>query len=106
MFIAWPFTKWGLDIVEPLKWELNSKTFLLVTKDYFSKWIEFKVLATITTQDVRRFMWEDIIYMFVLPYTLVLDNGKQFDVQEITTLCFALGIRHNFLEPYHPQVND
>lgn len=105
MFATWPFAQWGLDIVRPLKRVPNNKRFLLVTTDYFTKWVEVKALASISVEVVRQFIWEDIICQFGLPHTIVPGNGKQFDIEEVTTLCLALGIRHNFSKPYHPQAN-
>lgn len=105
MFTAWPFVQCGLDIVRPLKREPNNKRFLLVSTDYFTKWIKVKTLATITAQDVRWFIWDGIICRFGIPHTLVSDNEKKFNVQKISTLHSTFGIRYNFFAPYHPQEN-
>ena len=35
--------------------------FLVVNIDYFTKWVEFKALATITKKNVRKFVWRNII---------------------------------------------
>ena len=35
----WPFTQWGIDIVDPLPTAPAQKKLLLVATDYFSKWI-------------------------------------------------------------------
>ena len=35
--------------------------FLVVNIDYFTKWVEFKALATITKKNVRTFVWRNII---------------------------------------------
>ncbi|XP_022041142.1 uncharacterized protein LOC110943715 [Helianthus annuus] len=39
---AWPFQKWGIDIVGPFPVSTGGVRFLLVAIDYFTKWIEAK----------------------------------------------------------------
>ena len=36
----WPFSQWGLDIVNPLPIGKGQVKFLLVAIDYFTKWVE------------------------------------------------------------------
>ena len=43
----WPFFQWEIDIVGPLPRGKRQVKFLLVTIDYFTKWVEVKSLATI-----------------------------------------------------------
>nr|GEU91384.1 reverse transcriptase domain-containing protein [Tanacetum cinerariifolium] len=45
---AWPFMKWGIDIVGPLPEGPGRVKYLIVATDYFTKWMEAKPLATIT----------------------------------------------------------
>ena len=35
--------------------------FLVVNIDYFTKWVEFKALATITKKNILKFVWRNII---------------------------------------------
>ena len=53
--------------------------FLVVTIDYFTKWIEAEPLATITEKNIQSFVWKEVICRFGIPRVLVSDNGKQFD---------------------------
>ncbi|GKC58065.1 reverse transcriptase domain-containing protein [Tanacetum coccineum] len=46
--------------------------------DYFTKWIEAKPVATITGNQVKKFVWDNIVCRFGLPGEIVSDNGKQF----------------------------
>lgn len=105
MMCPWPFAQWGLDIVGPFPKAKGGKRFLIVATDYSTKWVEAKALVHITSQDVRRFIWEDIICRFGIPHTIISDNGKQFSGQEVNALCLAYNIKHNFSAPYHPQAN-
>ena len=105
MLSPWPFAQWGLDIVGPLPKAPGSRRFLLVATDYFTKWVEAKPLVHITADDVRKFLWEDIICRFGIPHTIVTDNGKQFVAEQIEALCRSFGIRHHLAAPYHPEAN-
>nr|XP_043637957.1 uncharacterized protein LOC122608955 [Erigeron canadensis] len=53
---AWPFYKWGIDIVGPFPQGISKMKFLIVAVDYFTKWVEAKPLATITGQRVINFV--------------------------------------------------
>ncbi|GJU48061.1 reverse transcriptase domain-containing protein [Tanacetum coccineum] len=74
----WPFYKWGIDIVGPFPEGPGKVKFLIVAIDYFTKWIEAKAMATITGNQVKKFVWDNIVCHFGLPKEIVSDNGKQF----------------------------
>lgn len=52
--------------------------FLKVAVDYFMKWIKVEVVSKITTERVWRFNWQQIIWRFVLPRVIILNNYRQF----------------------------
>jgi transposase InsO family protein len=79
--------------------------FLIVAIDYFTKWTEAKPLATITGQQVKRFVWENIVCRFGLPHEIVSDNGKQFADNPFKTWCEQLKITQIFTFVAHPQAN-
>ncbi|GKF18057.1 reverse transcriptase domain-containing protein, partial [Tanacetum coccineum] len=74
----WPFYKWGIDIAGPFPEGPGKVKFLIVAIDYFTKWIEAKPVATITGNQVKKFVWDNIVCRFGLPGEIVSDNGKQF----------------------------
>ncbi|GJU25486.1 reverse transcriptase domain-containing protein [Tanacetum coccineum] len=83
----WPFYKWGIDIAGPFPEGPGKVKFLIVAVDYFTKWIEAKPVATITGNQVKKFVWDNIVCRFGLPGEIVSDNGKQF------RQCFA-SVKH------------
>ena len=70
----WPFAQWGLDIVGPFPKAAGNKRWLLVSTDYFTKWVEAKPLANIKDMDAKRFFWKNIVTQFGIPHTLISDN--------------------------------
>nr|KYP66645.1 hypothetical protein KK1_012948 [Cajanus cajan] len=70
-----------MDILGPFPPAKGQLKFFLVGIDYFTKWIEACPLAKITTENVQRFTWRNIICRFGILHTLVIDNGRQFIAQ-------------------------
>ncbi|GKC19853.1 reverse transcriptase domain-containing protein [Tanacetum coccineum] len=59
------------------KYDTHRKVkFLIVAMDYFTKWIEAKAVATITGNQVKKFVWDNIVCRFGLPGEIVSDNVK------------------------------
>ena len=75
----WPFSTYGIDIVGPLPLGKRQVKFLLVTIDYFTKWVEAKPLAIITKDKIQTFVWKNIVCWFRIPRMIVSHNGHQFD---------------------------
>ncbi|GJU79422.1 reverse transcriptase domain-containing protein [Tanacetum coccineum] len=63
----WPFNKWGIDIAGPFPEGPGKVKFLIVVMDYFTKWIEAKPVATITGNQIKKFVWDNIVCRFELP---------------------------------------
>ncbi|GJW02074.1 reverse transcriptase domain-containing protein [Tanacetum coccineum] len=74
----WPFYKWGIDIAGPFPEGPGKVKFLIVAVDYFTKWIKAKAVTTITGNQVKKFVWDNIVCRFGLPGEIISDNGKQF----------------------------
>ena len=63
--------------MDPLPQGKRQMRFLLVAIDYFTKWIEVEVLATIIEAKVQNFVWKNIVCRFEIPRTIILNNGRQ-----------------------------
>ena len=105
LFSPWPFAQWGLDIVGPFPKAAGNKRYLLVSTDYFTKWVEAEPLANIRDADAKKFIWRNIVTRFGVPRTLILDNGVQFDNKTFRRYCCELGIANRYLTPAYPQGN-
>ncbi|XP_074560279.1 uncharacterized protein LOC141816393 [Curcuma longa] len=103
--VSCPFDQWSMDIVGPFPMGPGQKKFLLVSVDYFSKWVEAEPLARITEKNVLKFLWQNIVCRFGIPRKLVSDNGRQFQGQKVKEWCENLQIQQAFTSIYYPQSN-
>ena len=78
---------------------------LIVTIDYFTKWVEAEPVTTITEAKVTSFVWKNIICRFGIPHVIISDNGKQFDNPKFRKFCQNLGVKNHYSSPRHPQAN-
>jgi hypothetical protein len=53
---TWPFTVWGLDLLGPFKKVPEGLTHLLFVIDKFTKWIEVRPLAKISSKQAANFI--------------------------------------------------
>ena len=98
----WPFQQWGLDLLGPLPIGKGQCKFIVVGVDYFTKWVDVELLATITEQKVLNFVWRSIICRFGIPRALVSDNGKQFDNPKFRDFYPELEIKNYYSSRAHP----
>ncbi|GJU59699.1 reverse transcriptase domain-containing protein [Tanacetum coccineum] len=101
----WPFYKWRIDIAGPFLEGPGKVKFLIVVIDYFTKWIEAKPVATITGNQIKKFVWDNIVCRFGLPGEIILDNGKQFQDNPFKDWCEKLCICQYFASVKHPRTN-
>ena len=102
---VWPLACWGIDIVGPLPTAPGNYKYATVAVEYFSKWIEAKVLRGITAAAMQKFFWQNIVCRFGVPKEVTVDNGKQFDCTTFREFCSQLGTKLCFTSVYHPQSN-
>jgi hypothetical protein len=102
---TWPLQRWGLDLLGPLPPAQGNLKYVVVAVEYFSKWIEAKPLATITSATVQKFFWQNIVCRFGVPKAITIDNGTQFDVETFKTFCTQIGTKIHFTSVRHPELN-
>jgi IS30 family transposase len=73
--------------------------------EYFSKWIEAKPLATITSAKVQKFFWKNIVCRFGMSKAITVDNGIQFNAETFKTFCNQIGTEIHFASVRHPESN-
>jgi ribonuclease HI len=102
---TWPLQRWGLDLLGPLPPAQGNLKYVVVAVEYFSKWIEAKPLATITSATIQKFFWQNIVCRFSVPKAITVDNITQFDAKTFKTFCDQIGTKIHFASVRHPESN-
>jgi hypothetical protein len=68
---------WGLNSVRPFRTVLGGYRFILVAVDKFTKWIEVRPVAKVTSEEAGKFM-HDITHRFRVPNRIITDLGTTF----------------------------
>jgi transposase InsO family protein len=84
-----------LDLIGPFKKAKGGFTHIFVVVDKFTKWIEVKLAASITTAKVVEFI-KEIMYRFGVPNNIITNNGTQFTASEFKDFCADSGIKINY----------
>lgn len=87
-----PFAQLGIDLLGPFPKAISRKHYLIVAFNYFTRWVEVKALASITTKKIKEFFYEDVICCFRIHKILICDSCKKFDSKEHRKFCEDLGI--------------
>jgi len=103
---SWLLQRWGMDLVGPMPTAQGGNKFAVVAIEYFTRWIEAKPLATITSETIRKFFWQNIVCRFGVPSLLTVDNRKQFDSDRFKEFCHHIGTKIAFASVYHPESNE
>ena len=83
----------------PLPPAQGNLRYVVVVVEYFSKWIEAKPLATITSVTIQKFFWQNIVCRFGVSKAITVDNGTQFDSEAFREFCDQIArrsISHQF----------
>ena len=78
---------------------------MLVGTNYFTKLVETELLANMKDVDTKKSVWKNIVTRFGVRYTLISDNGLQFDSKSFRRYCCDLGITNKYSTLAYPQGN-
>jgi transposase InsO family protein len=79
-------------------------THVLVAIDKFTKWIEFKPIASLTSAKAVEFI-QDIIFRFGIPNSIITDLGSNFTSSEFFDFCEQKSIQIKYASVAHPRAN-
>ena len=97
-----PFLVWGIDINGKISPKSSSgHEFILVTIDYFMKWVKVTSYAKLNAAKVATFIRSHIICRYGFPHELTSDRGVHFR-GEVDTLLQRYDIQHNRSFAYRP----
>ncbi len=99
------FMKWGLDYMGPIKLTTHCtrNQYIIVAKNYTTKWVEGKVLQDNIARNTVKFLYENIIAQFGCPTHLVSDQKIHFINSLTKLLVQEFMITRHKSTTYYPQ---
>ncbi|KAM2920795.1 hypothetical protein COP2_042612 [Malus domestica] len=103
----WPFRGWAMYVIGKITPSSGAAkhAWILVATDYFTKWVEAKSYAKLTSKEVCDFVEEHIVTRFGVPEMIITDNGIIFTAERFREYTASLKIWLEQSTPYYPQVN-
>jgi hypothetical protein len=92
-------------LLGPLPPAQGNLKYVVVAVEYFSKCIEAKPLATITSVTVQKFFWQNVVCRFGVPKAIAVDNGTQFDAKAFKEFYEQIGTKIHFASVRHSESN-
>jgi hypothetical protein len=92
-------------LLGPLPPAQGNLKYVVVEVEYFSKWIEAKPLAAITSVTIQKFFWQNIVCRFGVPKAITVDNRTQFDAEAFKEFCGQIGTKIHFASVRHLESN-
>jgi hypothetical protein len=91
-------------MIGPFKKAQGGYTHVLIAIDKFTKWIEFKPIASLTSAKAVEFI-QDIIFRFGIPNNIITDLGSNFTSSEFFDFCEQKSIQIKYASVAHPRAN-
>lgn len=83
----------------------NDYHFILVSIDYFTKWVKVTSYANVTRQMVTRFIKKEVIYCYSVPRKIITNNTSNFNKKMMSDFCQQFKIEHHNSSPYRLKMN-
>jgi hypothetical protein len=91
-------------MIGPFKKAQGGYTHVLVAIDKFTKWIEYKPIASLTSAKAVEFI-QDIIFRFGIPNNIITDLGSNFTSSEFFDFCEQWSIQIKYASVAHLRAN-
>ena len=93
----------AVDILGPLPESEAGNSYILVSGDYFTKWIEAYAISNQETTTIAKKLMDEMFCRFSPPEQLHSDQGRQFESTLMKEICDILKIKKTRASAYHPQ---
>ncbi|XP_059288762.1 uncharacterized protein LOC132042160 [Lycium ferocissimum] len=106
MSSPWPFVEWGMDVIGPIEPPAsNGHHFILVSIDYFTKWVEATPHMSVTKKVMADFVKNNLICRFGVPESIITDNRANLNSYLMKDICEQFKITRRNSSTYRPQMN-
>ena len=93
----------AINVLRPLPQSNQGNKYILITADYFTKWVEAYPLANQEAVTVAEVIVREFVSRFGVPLILHSDQGRNFESAVFSEMCSLLGITKTRTTPLHPQ---
>ena len=84
----WPFSMWGIHVIGAIDPKAsNGHRFILVSIDYFTKWVKAASYPSVTRSVVIKFIKKEIICRYGLPKKIINDNATNLNNKMMKEMC-------------------
>jgi hypothetical protein len=88
IIIEQQFSQRGLDVVGPINTKSSKRHMYILTDiDYFTKWLEAMALKKANSEEIIKFLKDNILSRFGVPDKFITDNGLIFIGLKFTEFC-------------------
>ncbi|XP_019259455.1 PREDICTED: uncharacterized protein LOC109237594 [Nicotiana attenuata] len=102
----WSFPACGVDVIGPIKPATsNGQRFILVSINYFTKWVKASTYKAVTKKVVVDFVRNNIVCQFWIPESITNDNAVNFNSDLMREMCEKFRIVYRKSTAYRSQMN-
>jgi transposase InsO family protein len=91
-------------MIGPFKKALGGYTHVLIAIDKFTKRIEYKPIASLTSAKAVEFI-QEIMFRFGIPNSIITDLGSNITSSEFSNFCKQRSIQIKYALVAHPRAN-
>jgi hypothetical protein len=82
------FVQWGVNVIGPINLKsTKGHTYILIAKNYFTKWMEAITLKSIDSEDLIKFLKDNILSRINVLEKFITSNGLIFIGSRFTEFC-------------------
>jgi transposase InsO family protein len=99
------FSRWSLDFIGRLPETKNGNRWIITAIDHATKWPVAKALKDATSEEVAKFIYEEIFMKFGVPDEILTDRGSNFTANVLENYLKHMNIKHKLTSAFHPRTN-
>jgi transposase InsO family protein len=101
--IGAPFERIAIDVAGPFPRSDHRNRYLLISMDYFTKWLEVDAIPNQEASTVAEALVTNFFCRFSIPRELHSDQGHNFESHLLQEVLQHLGVRKTHTTLLHPQ---
>lgn len=100
-----PFHRWHLDFIGILPATRDGNRWIITAVDATTKWPVARALPEATSDQVSKFIHEEIVMRFGCPVEIITDRGANLRAMDVEAYLQRMHINHFCTSAYHPRSN-